>query len=940
MEILYMLLLMAAGFLLLLVMGWGPSYHLLGPDYRRYAPMVAPMAGLLIFCLVAVTVSGTFDMTVRASTTIAACALAGLSLLTALRRRDALGSAGTAWRDLAAISVVMVGVGFWSVLAQDGGTLYLGTVNPDYSQSLAFLETLIRYNLTFFTDYKALPGVEVDPFVFTFPAQLQARFAGVTFAYLLTMITGAEHRAALVTLIAVCLLCLPAAVYFFASALLGMRREASLLAAALVAVSGPIAMSLVHALVGQNSAIASVPLGLTLGYLAVKSQSTKLWLLFVLCMSGLIFVYVMMGPFIAAPVGAFALYRIVRDRKSFAAAFLKSMAVVLAVFVVINIGMAGTLVQFFKDLASLLGGIYQSHIYSEYLTERVIVYAMGVSAYPMSNSYLFRAFGPVVAGLVGVAAVICVLLYAFSIRLWSRVAGRDAVVFLVLAMAIYLAVGLYYTFVQPYGYSAFKMVSWLNCFVPPFMAYGMVRAWGAIKGGDPGLSRPRAISIFALMLLCYIALNVTSSVDYGIKSFGRDQQAGLINSYGIGDNPEWKEIAPALDQHTPKGSAIAIGLTDFVTNNWAAYYAYLARRDASYSSHGLFPDDDAFLPDLETGIVRDVKGRYFKDSRPFFKEGRADYYLLAGRKTLNREIVEPTVIGKAVWENDTVRLVEAREARDLLLTGRGFYRLEYVGRERLPWWYPDRFRWSGEGGEILHFNPAHPGEPNRISFAAVVGYGLPQDVRTLELFHNGKKFDEQTVYGAARVLSAPYYPTARTNTITIRIKEKTTPLRERWFSLWNPNIPAEWRLLNMSFAQVRVVPHEPAMPVGSDVDWKTMLEQSITFNGFNIDGWLREAAEFAVANPPGTTRLRIKFQIPGTPDYRFPFSIRFVVNGKPFVRQFEKPGENVAEFPLAEGDRGKVAVRIEPKGFKYTAAAFGERDLIQSIHLDAIAFER
>ena len=935
-----MLLLMAAGFLLLVAMGWGLSYHLLGPDYRHYAPMVAPTAGLLVFCLVAVTLSGTFDMTVRASTTIAACALGGLSLLTALRRRDALGSAATGWRDLAAISVFMTGVGFWSVLAQGGGTLFLGTVNPDYSQSLAFLDSLIRYNLTFFTDYYALPGVDVDPFVFTFPRQLQARFAGVTFAYLLTLITGAENRAALVTLITVCLLCLPPAVYFFASALLGMRREASILAAALVAISGPIAMSLVHALVGQNSAIASVPLGLTLGYLAVKSQSTKLWLFFLLCMCGLIFVYVMMGPFIAAPVGAFAVYRIIRDRKSFTAAFLKSMAVVVAVFVAINIGMAGTLVQFFKDLASLLGGIYQSHIYSEYLTERVIVYGMGVSAYPMSSSYLFRAFGMTAAGAVGVAAVVSVLLYVFSIWLWSRIAGRDAVVFLALAMAIYLAVGLYYTFVSPYGYSAFKMVSWLNCFVPPFMAYGTVRAWGAMAGRDAGFSRPRGAATFALMIVFYVAFNLSSSVDYGVKSFGRDRQAGLINAYGIGDNPEWKEITAALDKHTPKGSAIAIGLTDFVANNWAAYYAYLARRDVSYSSHGLYPDDDAFLPDLVTGIVRDVKGRYFQDSRPFFKAGRADYYLLAGPENLNREIVEPTVIGKAVWENDTVRLVEAREARDLLLTGRGFYRLEYVERQRLPWWYPDRFRWSGEGGEILHFNPEHPGEPNRISFVAVVGYGLPQDVRTLELFHNGKKFDEQAVYGAARVLSAPYYPTQGMNKITIRIKEKTNVMRNRWFSLWNPDIPAEWRLLNMSFAQVRLVPHGPAMPVGSDVDWKSVLENSVTFNGFNIDGWLRNAAEFAVANPPGTTRLRIKFQIPGTPDYSFPYSIRFVVNGNSFVREFKKPGENSAEFPLAEVDGGRVAVRIEPGGFKYTAAAFGGRDLIQSIHLDAIAFER
>jgi hypothetical protein len=394
-----------------------------------------------------------------------------------------------------------------------------------------------------------------------------------------------------------------------------------------------------------------------------------------------------------------------------------------------------------------------------------------------------------------------------------------------------------------------------------------------------------------------------------------------------------------LDKHTPKGSAIAIGLTDFVANNWAAYYAYLARRDVSYSSHGLYPDDDAFLPDLVTGIVRDVKGRYFQDSRPFFKAGRADYYLLAGPENLNREIVEPTVIGKAVWENDTVRLVKAREAATSCSPAAGSIASSTWKGNACHGGIP-----TDSGGRVkaarsctsIPNTRASPQDQLRGGGGLWAATGcaharaLPQrqEIRRASGLRRGAR--------AVRAL----LPDAGMNKITIRIKEKTNVMRNRWFSLWNPDIPAEWRLLNMSFAQVRLVPHGPAMPVGSDVDWKSVLENSVTFNGFNIDGWLRNAAEFAVANPPGTTRLRIKFQIPGTPDYSFPYSIRFVVNGNSFVREFKKPGENSAEFPLAEVDGGRVEVRIEPGGFKYTAAAFGGRDLIQSIHLDAIAFER
>jgi hypothetical protein len=936
MEMLQTISLFIFGFALVGFMGWGLADRLLPRDLRACTPVVAPMVGFLAFCLVTVTVSGTFGLTVGTAVIVAASVLAISSIAAwAEARKEAVPRRET-WRDLAIMTAVMLALGFWSVLYQ-GSSLYLGTVNPDYSQSLTFLDTLIRLKLPFFADYKSIPGVNIEPFITAFPEQLQARFAGVTFAYLVTLLTHAGNREALVTMIGTCLLCLPPAVYFFSMAIFGSSRRMALLAASLVSISGPIAMSLVHALIGQNSAIASVPLGLALGYLAALRKDARLWILFTLMLSGLVFVYVMMGPFIVAPVGVFVLYRIAREGGGYMRGLLKSLVAALALVVLLNIGMAGTVAQFFRDLATLVGGIYQSHIYSEYLTERVIVYGMGISSYPLTNSFLFRSLGPDSLYLLEFTGLAALVLFLYFLVRWGRQAPRDAAVFVAAALAVYLAVAFHYTFANPYGYSAFKMVSWLNCFVPAVMAFGLVRSWHMSRSGGAIARRVGAALALAATLFAYVGFNAVASIDYGVKSFGRDREAGLINSYGVGNNPDWAQITAALRKYTPDGSVIAMGFSDLVANNWGAYYAYLAGRSVSFSSHGLYPDDEAFLPDLKTGIARDVKGRYFKDSRPFYKGGRADYYLLPGRKDLNQEIVEPTVVGKAVWENDTVRLVKASDVHDLLITGRGFYRIEYSERDRLPWWYPDRFRWSSEGGEILQFNPAHPGEAYRLSLVAIVGYGVAQDVRTLEFYLDGRKFDEQEVYTSGRIVSAPYYPHPGMNKLTVHIKERTEQMHDRRLSLWNPSIPSEWRLLNVAFAQFRVLHDAPAPPAARALDWKAALDRAYSFNGFNIDGWVRNQAQITLGVPDDASSMKVTLDVPGTPEFHFPYAVEFRVNGTTHMRRIEKPGTATVDLPVA-AQGGKVTLEIAPASFKYTPAAVAGRNLIQSVHLDRVAF--
>src|SRR5262249_48615583 len=155
--------------------------------------------------------------------------------------------------------------------------------------------------------------------------------------------------------------------------------------------------------------------------------------------------------------------------------------------------------------------------------------------------------------------------------------------------------------------------------------------------------------------------------------------------------------------------------------------------------------------------------RYYAEHPP--------YLLLEGPQNLNREITDGKPIAPPLWSDATFTLVEAARARDVLVTARGFYRLEYFDRDRFPWWWPERMRWTAEGGELLLINASHPGTPHRISFLVIAGTQRERP-RHLEIWVNGKLVDAMEVRGAARVVSKPFEPTGGIDKVVVRIRER------------------------------------------------------------------------------------------------------------------------------------------------------------------------
>lgn len=938
MSSLFSIAVVMIGFLMSLIMGLGISHKLLPATYQRYTPLVAPITGFTVFSLLTIVLSGSLAVPVNFSSFVSAVILTSYSALITVANLKKISSYLNEWVILLGITIFMLLVTFWPVFDQ-GIDLYLGTSNPDFYQSLSFLDALQRYNLPFFIDSASVPLIGDEPFPAAFPDALQARFGGVAFALLIDQIAGIGSRPALMTAIVVCLLFLPSVMYFFASSMLKMDHRTSLLSALLVAISAPISMSFLHVFVGQNTSLAILPFTLTLVYLALKEQSMKLTIFAALVTNSLVFIYVMMLPYILAPLGLYAVFKACTNRNC-AKWLLKAIAVLLLSVVIVHIGMIEQSIQFIKDLSSLLGGMAQSHYYIDFLTEYVLIYATGVSSYPWShNNFLQFNNGLVASILLGLAFSIAVF-YAYLVTLWMKQTNRDAFLAIALTLTIYMLVWFYYTFVSLYGYASFKMSAWLSFIIVPYMAFGMTTVINRIDKKINLLSIKKNTCILSVLLIVYIFGNLFSSIDYQLKSYGTDRQRGsIINAYGLGGNSDMEEISHAVESNTHENSTISIAFPDLIANGWAAYYLYKAGRSTSVSSHWLMPDDEAFLPDVHTGMVQDVAGKYYLDYRPFFKNGRADYYLVPSKSNLNIEIVQSETEPKAVWENESVRLIKAENAKDLLLTGRGFYRTEYFIPNKLSWWFPDRIRWSSEGGEILHFNPSKPGQAYRLSFVAIVGYGISQDTRVIEIFHNGKKIDEQIIYGNARVVSKPYYPELGVNKLVIRIKEKVQRLK-RNNGLWHKDIPLDWRQLNVAFSQVSLVKKDAVVENGNyQVDSKQLLEQSLSFNGFNIDGWLRDRGEFTIKRPSKSTSVQVKFHIPGITEYTFPYAITFIVDGKTYVREFEMAGENSSEFKFeAQSLDAEMSMKIIPHQHKTVKANGMGRDLTQSIHINGISF--
>jgi hypothetical protein len=556
-----------------------------------------------------------------------------------------------------------------------------------------------------------------------------------------------------------------------------------------------------------------------------------------------------------------------------------------------------------RDITELLGKSNKV-VYVDFLTELTLPYAAGISSYPMGSSFLFNRlatrlnhFALMYAFVL--AALVIVAFYFYSVALWARQAPQRSKVFVGITLATYVAVAVHFNFISLYGYAIFKMASWLQFFFVPFLAYGfhalIVERRAARRG------RIAATAIAGV----FVAGNLMAALDFGVKGMGRDTYNGAIaNSYGIGGNPDYIELESALKRVARPGQVVGIMGTDYIANLWIAYYVVKSGMKAYFVSHDDFPDEDVVLPSVSGAPVEPTQNR----SR-YLGTARADYYLLANGGNLNQEIVAQRARLQPLWSNDSFLLVPADKARDVVATGRGFYRLEYFDRDRLSWWWPDKMRWTPEGGEILLINAGSPDTAHRLSFVAIAGTQREMP-RTLELWLNGKLVDEARLQGAARIVSKPFHLTGTMDKLVIRIKERV-PRPPRNFGLWNRRLPADQRELNVVMAQVNVLgPGDAAAPASkATLTVRDLFDSATRFNGISLDGWASDKAFFELPVKADARKAVLSIQVPSWAGFHFPFDLKLRANGRRVEKRFDAPGDQAIEVDIEPG--GRVLLEME-----------------------------
>jgi hypothetical protein len=541
----------------------------------------------------------------------------------------------------------------------------------------------------------------------------------------------------------------------------------------------------------------------------------------------------------------------------------------------------------------------------------------------------------------GLSAVIAIGLILATIEWMRREPDRRYVVVGLSAALIYGGAWWFYTFPREYGYAVFKMAAWMQFMLMPAVAYGLVRLWDLfLQNRSRWGGAPVGIAASAATLLV-VGGNLITSLEYGRKSLGDTPQTSyIINNFEMSGNYDYLALESAVSQFVGPGQSIALGFTDTIQNNWVAYY--LRKFPLSILTHTLFPGDDENLPDPVRRRTVDAYGNVGFDVNPFFHGNTDDFYLLPTPEHLNSDILRQSY-PSAVWKNDTFQLLRGADVRDLVVTGRGGYRLEFEGRD-LPYWWPAKFRWVAEGMELYLLRPAATGQPYRVSFAAIAGYGANSSRRTVELWHNDQKFDEVVVDGSGRFVSAPFYPTGVEDRVVIKLDNEVVP-RPRPLALWNTRVPSDYRRLNLVLAQVELVSPQgqqlTAPPLDQALDIRGIFESTRTLNGIEPDGWLREEAALSIARPTGAESVGLGLFVPDMPEFRYPYVVTVDVDGVFARLEAPGPGRYTVVAPLgprsSAGD--PLSIRINPsQAVERNVGTDEARPITQSVLLESMRF--
>ncbi|WP_128981970.1 hypothetical protein [Halarcobacter ebronensis] len=863
-------------------------------DYEYINKYIAIPAGYLIYSWLAYIVSGNFDVNGATATYISLLVFFIMFIYVNIRYYKSNNAIYNHFNNLKTIlftSSIITIVILWPMFYY-GSETFLSVVNPDLLAGLVDN----NYLLDFSNISKPL-GFNAYSFVNSMSGSIppSARFSSTYFALLLNVLLPINTQESLTLAVALFVFALPLSVYSLARVVFNFDHKVSLLAAFLIGISGPTTLSYIYNYLGQNSGIGAMPATMVIIYIFLKNRNLKTFLFASFAINGFYLMYTAMLAYVLAPIGLLLIYLIIKKEiKLFE--FLIYLLMLFVVTFIFNYNMVIYLYNSLIGWSNLVAQSLQGQYFLDFLTEEFFGLFFGVVSYNSKASFFsYLPWNLAVLILYFLTIVYAFYLIYFIYRFSFQKDNIESKIFGLGGFIIYAIVWYIYTFDRNYGYAVFKMASWIQFILVIFMAYGFNDLYNNYKNSTTNFYKKFKFLLLSLIVIIAIGGNFLSSMRLTTYAMGHNNVRGsIVNLYNVSGNKDYINLEKDLMKIVSKNESIGLININSIQNELVAFY--LRNYKTSIMSHLQLPGDDENLPDIKTNLVVDYYGNIKLAENPFLHEND-DYYLISIDK-FNNDIVINGNNKNNIYENKTFKLFKNNDIKDLLFTGRGFYRLEHSNKNKDFWW-PRDYRWTSEGGEIFILNPDNDKNYN-LNFFAYVGYGKEIANRAIEIWVNGTKIDEQKVDYSAKVRTKNFKLNKRLNKIVIKISENVDSLK-RPLPLWNKNIPYDYRKLNLLLSDVSI---KEIIPIDNkeeyNINYYNFFEIASTLNGIEPNGWASDSisAEFNFNHKVEEMTFNVLF--PQIKEVKLPTYLKITVNNEINNIKIDKYGKQDIKIKLKE----------------------------------------
>ncbi len=839
---------------------------LLSKRYIKYRFFIMPSVGYLTACAFIFVISGSINLKVPSATRVYLFFTLLINAFTFylvykkyswnLFRKQSL-------RVLLFIPFVFIV--FIPIIVQGINDSY-GVVNSDILNILADNKFLEDHSvLEFGNETAKFENFNFNLLVGLLP--LSIRFGSNFFSFILADLLTINQETALTLSITLFIASIPLTSYFFCGAIIGLSKKIAFLSSLATLFSSCTILSYITFYIGQNSGLSAIPLLSGIMFLSLRKFENRLILLSSILFVSFFILYFGMLPITVAPIAVFILFKISKTNIGGLLKFSFIHLFLILFLIFLNL-------DFFKisleQWFTLISVNLKKNIILEFTDFRFFSILFGLTSFPIQESILYNFFTnkDLFYLILKAATILAVASFLINFLSWGRKNYRKENGIFIILFFIFLSILWINYFFSQNNYALFKIISWFQFFILPFLALPFAYSFPKNK-----VFLEKQFIFFRLLIFLFILVaNLLNSFNYIKISFGNDNTKNMIAAWGLSGLKEIREIREATKTILQKQESIGIVFENYIWNMWISYH--LKEVSHGFVGHQSLPSIESKLPDPKTKRMIDAFGNLRQD---YYTSDQYDYYLTWNKNMIHKDITEQDdSLPIPKWENKSFRIFKRTDLKNFLVVGKGFNRLEHYPISEKSYFWPDSYKWSDAGGEI-NIIETDTDKPQFLSFIAI-----PETTQnTLEIFVGDTLIKSIPLKGVIKPLIGPLLFKSKTNTIYIKIGKPGRVC----FSEFKINglEKKDKENLKSSFSNINEI-----------------IKQSIEFEHFDIEGWVNNKTRISFLSPvKAIGQINLGIFIPGNKEYSFPFKFSVLVNGRIFEKELLVAGKNTFSIEMS-----------------------------------------